>query len=350
MKYLFITTLLITLFIVSIIISGCNPPAQPTAEPTVTSTVEEPVKEVPTEPAEETNSLKIPSAEKIDGALKTKVDEQVEIITTSSDDDEKRKALDELEKICKENPSDFALFAYLMQNPESDITHTGLSALEDCYVGEMTEEKKAEEFEILSCALKHPVDSVREAIVTPMAIVSDTDERKEKEKEILRENLDDPSSHVRVSVIQRLGQAQDKESIKRFKEMLDSNEPPEVKGMLMLTLERLGADDTNKLMELADKGEPYVRAYAIEVLARKKHKELIPKLIEMLDDKTETTISGKYEDEKVIVYTARGSTIQQTAIYGLESITGEKFESKDAKDTDGIVQQWKEWAEKNKDK
>jgi hypothetical protein len=295
-----------------------------------------------------TGTFTIPSAKKIDSSLKAKVDEQVKIVTASSDENQKKQALSELEKICKDNPSDFSLFSYLMEKSDVSVARVGLKALEACYAGAMSDEKKAEEFEILSCVMKHPVDYFRSEAITCISYVSDTDERMGKQKELLKESLKDKSPHVRINAIQRLTMIKDDKAVELFNEMLNSDKDPLVQARIIECLNRLGVVNKEKLMELIENGEPYVKSSAIVILSGKKDKDLIPKLVVMLDNTDKTVIGGKYDDGTATVYMAKGATLQKVAVYGLEEITGKKFQGKDTNDIEGTVKKWKEWYEKEK--
>lgn len=293
-----------------------------------------------------TGNFTIPSAKKIDSSLKAKVDEEVKIIVSSSDENQKKQALTELEKICKDNPSDFSLFSYLIEKSDVSVARVGLKSLEACYAGGMSDEKKAEEFEILSCVMKHPVDYFRSRAITCISYVSDTDERMAKQKELLKEALKDKSPHVKINAIQRLTMIKDDKAVEIFNEMVSSETDPLVQARLIECLNQLGSVNKEKLLEFIEKGDPYVKSSAIVILSRKKDKDLIPKLVVMLDNTDKTVIGGKYDDGTVAVYTAKGSTLQNVAIYGLEEITGKKFQGKDKNDIDGTVKKWKEWYEK----
>lgn len=352
MKYS-ILTLILLITITAISFMGCNKTEEVTPAPTVSS---EPV-EGPTEaPAAEPtktestgSSIDIPSADKIKGDLKTKADELTAAITEAKDDSEKSAPLEELKKLCTENPSDFALFSYLIESPDGEISKVGMEALEDCYAGKMSDEEKAEEFEILSCAVKHPIDYIRCRALMTMSYVSDSDERIEKQKEIIREALEDKSCHVRITAIQKLGMAGDKEMTDALIKIMNGTDEPQVIAAAMRTLERFEVDLSGKLMEFLEKGDPHIKACAIEILARKKDKNAIPKLITMLDDTTSTVIGSNYDNGITIVYSGLKDTLQGMAIMGLESITGKKFEDKENKGPEAVTAQWKEWYEKNKD-
>ncbi len=297
---------------------------------------------------EESGSFTIPAAKKIDASLKAKVDEQVKIIVSSSDENQKKQGLSELEKICKDNPSDFSLFSYLMEKSDLSVARIGLKAIENCYAGGLSEEKKAEEFDVLSCVMKHPVDYFRSRAITCISYVSNTDERMAKQKELLKEALNDKSPNVKRDAIQRLAALKDDKAVEIFNGMLDSETDPLVQARLIESLSQLGSVNKEKLMEFIEKGEPYVKSSAVVVLTAKKDKDLIPKLIIMLDNTDKTTIGGAYDDGGAIVYSAKKPTLQQVAVYGLEEITGKKFQGKDRSDMEGTVKKWKEWYEKEK--
>lgn len=297
---------------------------------------------------EESGNFTIPAAKKIDSSLKAKVDEEVKIIVSSSDENQKKQALTDLEKICKDNPSDFALFSYLMEKSDVTVARIGLKAIENCYAGGLSEEKKAEEFDVLSCVMKHPVDYFRSRAITCISYVSNTDERMAKQKELLKEALKDKSAHVKINAIQRLTMIKDDKAVEIFNEMVKSETDPLVQARLIECLNQLGSVNKEKLMDFIETGDPYVKSSAIVILSGKKDKDLIPKLIVMLDNTDKTTIAGKYDDGTATIYAAQGSTLQHVAVYGLEEITGKKFHGKDKNDMEGTVKKWKEWYEKEK--
>ncbi|MEQ8223438.1 MAG: HEAT repeat domain-containing protein [Candidatus Eremiobacterota bacterium] len=338
MKYSIIL-IIILISIISLNFIGCNRKTNDTPVSGATPPAENPL-------INKETSFQIPSAKKLRSDLKVKADEKINIIKTSKDDGEKKAALNELKTLCKENPSDFSLFSYLIENTDGNISKTGMEALEKCYAGKMSEEEKAEEFEILSCAVKHPIDYIRCRAIVTMSYLSDNDERKEKQKTILRDSLKDKSCHVRITAIERIGQTGDKEMTDKLKEIMNGNDEPQVIAASMRTLERFNVNITEKLIEFLGKKDPHVKACAVEILARKKNKDVIPELIKMLDDKTGTVIASKYDNEITIIYSGTKQTLREMAIMALEAITGEKFGNN--KDIDGTVAKWKEWYKKNK--
>jgi len=294
---------------------------------------------VPEETASE--DIEIPAAKEIDPALKTEVDELIEKIIAGKDSEQ---AEEKLREICLEKNTDIALFAYLLERPEPQIAYIGLDSILDY----SEEEKREEIFNILTYTLKHPGDQIKCDTFTVMRIYTDTDEEKEKTKELAKEALKDSCGPVRAEGVLMLGWLKDKTSLELFKEMLEKEESPEVIAALIETMDSMGEDNTEKLLELSDSGQPYVKCCAVKILSQKKNKDLLPVLIKMLDDESATSLEYEFSEGEPLIYHADDPTLQKTAITGLEEITGEKFEGSDENDTAGVVNKCKEWYEKNK--
>lgn len=181
--------------------------------------------------------------------------------------------------------------------------------------------------------------------------IAQTDPQKEEVKKIVIKAFDDPSSHVRKECVSYFFYKTDDKSCQdKIKEMMKNDKGEQVVGASIETLDGMGVDIKEDLLKFIDTGTPYVKSTAMYVIAQEKykdlHKELLPKLVKMLDNKTETYVTVEYDNGDPMTYNTYAGTIREMAILCLEKITGEKFKGKNDNDVDGVVKKWKEWATK----
>jgi HEAT repeat protein len=351
MRYSTILVLMVLmgLFSYGCICGGGNPTPVPTESGASSSSVSSEASSVSSETSSissETSggALEIPIAQNIDPALKTSVDELISTITGSGDDWEAaNKAGEKLNKMIEEQKNNVPFFAYLAQNSNPDISRDGIDGLDDCD----DPNKAADVIDVLICAVKHPCDHVRSDVFWNLAMGDKTDEQKEKVKEVGRIGLDDPSGLARANAVNLVGSLDDDKSIDKLKEMMNNDKAPQVVAAAIQALDRMNVDVKEDLMKILDTGTPYVKCYAINVLATKKDKDLLPKLVPMLDDKTETWFSVDFDDKTPMSYNTYAPTIREMAVKGFESMTGETFKGAKDDDVDGVVKKWKAWAKKN---
>ncbi len=285
----------------------------------------------------------IPAAKKIDPSLKAEVDEAIADMMNMKDVQKSFDGRQKLDKLCEKYNGNVPLFAYLLEHSEPQVAYKAMWG-----VGFGDKMKPAEKFQVLICAVKHPSDYARSNVFFNLSSQANTQQEKETLKKLAREALDDPSPHVRTNAVFVLGQVRDTESIDKIKEMLKTDPAQQVTSSAVEALDKLGAYNKEEYLDILKNGTPYVKCSVISVMSNRKEKDIITLLAGMLDDRTETFFSEKCIDETPMSYNALRGTLQEMAVIGLETITGQKFKGQDENDLEGTVRQWKEWCKKNK--
>jgi len=229
-----------------------------------------------------------------------------------------------------------ALFAYLIQQPNTFVSMDAMVAMGKS----KDEDKEPVKFEIYTYAVKHPSDYMRYYAFDHLRDAK-TDEEKAKSLELAGEALDDPSGHVRGRGCWYIGYIRDNTHNEKLKEIMKTDDAPQAVANAIEALNNSGEDITGDIMAIMDDLHPYAKCSAIMVLENKKYKDAVPKLLEMLDDTSETYYGPTFDNGDTMNYNALKPTVQEMAVHGLEVITEEKFEGAD---TAAVVAKWKEWA------
>jgi len=327
--------LIIIVCVIVIFVKGYNYWNKPEEIPVVIS--------VPTSnviPCSIVSADELPLAKDIDEALKAQVDELVFAIAGAETWQDRNEALEKLETIMEQNPSDMSLFAYLIQQPNSYVAMVAMVAMGKC----QDKDKVSVKFEIYTRAVKHPSDYMRYFAFEHLRDAK-TDEEKAKALELAGEALDDPSGHVRGRGCWYIGYVRDNTHNEKLKEIMKTDDAPQAVANAIEALDNSGEDITADIMEIIDDLHPYAKCFAITVLENKKYKDAVPKLVEMLDDTTKTYYKQTFDNGDTMNYNALKPTVQEMAIHGLERITEVKIKGAD---TAAVVARWKEWPKTGK--
>lgn len=145
--------------------------------------------------------------------------------------------------------------------------------------------------------------------------------------ELVKKALQDSDSFVRGAAAISLGKLKDRSSLTLLKHYSENkNLHPREKEQIFLARLMLADPEIDKevMDQLANQGNPWIRAHAVELIGHSRRIWFVPKLVELLNDSTETgdVISGS--DEKKGCQSHRVK-VRDTVVEVLQKLTKKSF-------------------------